>query len=213
MTPILNYDGVRLLNVPGAKPVYDEVLVEDCYRLAQIPEGSIVIDVGGFCGEFGIACAVKKKCSVAIFEPSPMVEIAQLNVWLNTLKSEVVHGAVGKDGNPRCFDYQEDNPAQSAFAKVAGSYRVSCWTMKSAIVKPSGFRINPFVVAKLDCEGAEREIFEDESWIDSVAMVLMEFHNKDGQRYKEILERHGFSVEFNDPNPEAVRAIIYAKRK
>ena len=55
--PFLTYGNLRLLNVPHGKPVYDEVLVEDCYGLESIPHNGIVIDIGGYYGEFGIWCA------------------------------------------------------------------------------------------------------------------------------------------------------------
>lgn len=44
----LDYNGIRLLNLPhGRGAIYDEVLVQDCYRLDTIPKDSIVLDVGG----------------------------------------------------------------------------------------------------------------------------------------------------------------------
>lgn len=213
--PFLTYGKLRLLNVPGAKPVYDEVLVEDCYRRSHIPKGSLVLDVGGFCGEFGIWCAAENDCDTFIYEPSQFWDIAAFNCALNSKHENflcVFQNAIAKANELRCFEYSAEHPVGSRLAD--SGIPVESFNIRSQIDRLIGVskKIAPLCV-KLDCEGAEREIFEDESWLSYVHMVLMEFHNKDGQHYKSILEKHGFSVEFNDPNPEAWRATIYAQRK
>lgn len=209
--PFLTYGPMRLLNLPGAKAVYDEVLVEDCYRREHVPKGAIVLDVGGFYGEFGIWCAVEKKCYVHIFEPSPSsFEIAKINCDLNNCEADVSACAIGRTFEVRSFSYQENNPTNSQFSLCG--INVNCSTLPDEVACAKLLH-DDLIVVKLDCEGAEREIFEDESWLKDVHMVMLEFHNKDGPLYREILARHGFELDTTDPNPEAVRAIIYAKRK
>ena len=91
---------------------------------------------------------------------------------------------------------------------------MQCWTLKDRIEECKKAVLDPVpICVKMDCEGAEQEIFEDEEWLKDVSLVLLEFHNADGPRYREILERHGFYVTCNDNNPKAVRAIIRASRE
>lgn len=211
---ILTYGNLRLLNIPYAKPVYDEVLgPEDCYRREGIPKGSTVIDIGAFCGEFGLWCAVNKECRVIMVEPSLNHHIISYNKEINLkhFKNEVVivEGAIGGVDEPRAYSYNWDAPAKSALGEAGDSIVTDCRTL-SHLLKLA--RSNTFTVVKLDCEGAEREIFGDESWLDRVQMVLLEFHNQDGEYYRNILKKHGFTLDTTDANPEAVRAIIYATK-
>lgn len=211
--PFLIYGNLRMLNLPYAKPVYDEVLgPEDCYRRDAVREGSIVIDVGAFCGEFGIWCAKNKGCHIRMYEPSNNAYVAQSNAILNGgTHFSVFQAAIAKSSAMRPFIYSHEHPAGSLLSY--GGEMVKCTTINAAIAGTLAQHGPLPVCIKLDCEGAEREIFDDETWLDqNVYLVLMEFHNKDGQRYREILTRHGFKLEMSDENPEAVRATIYATK-
>jgi FkbM family methyltransferase len=214
--PILTYGKVRLLNVPKAKVVADEIFVENCYKLEQLPLGSIVLDVGAMYGEFGIYCAVELGCEVFLYEPSPSWEIAGLNLVLNRMEnisSRLFPFAIG-EGRPsvRKFSHSVELPYTSRLDDLGG-LEVPCNSMAFAISQAklkAGSHLP--ICVKLDCEGAEREIFNDESWLEDVSIVMLEFHFKDGPRYREILQRKGFFVTSNDDNPEAMRAIIHASR-
>jgi len=220
----LNYGNLRLLNLPGGKGVYDEVLVEDCYHKDRIPQGSIVIDVGGYYGEFGIWCAVNKGCRVRMFEPSPVWIIARFNAELNNAKIGIHHVAIAKNEGTRDFRHVPTSPVNSSLDVVRESTtcfdslhtvlsKVECFTLGTQISgMQSVFGNHLPVCVKLDCEGGEQEIFDDESWLDKTSIVMLEFHYKDGPRYMDALKRHGFKVETTDPNPEAWRAIIYATK-
>lgn len=215
--PYLTYGSLRLLNLPAAKPLYDEVLKEDCYRMADIPNGSAVIDVGAFYGEFGIWCAVEKGCSVLMFEPSPYWEVARINMELNCRKVPdkilVLNAAISKSEGLCDYFYRSEHPAGSRIsdAQMLSTTPVRCTSLKSQIPKTLS-PLSP-VCIKMDCEGSEREIFEDESWIPLVHVVKLEWHNKDGHKYRDILVRHGFEVDLNDNNPEAWSGILHAVRK
>jgi FkbM family methyltransferase len=221
----LQYGRLQLLNVPHAKTLYDEVLVQDVYRRETVPPNAIVLDVGGCFGEFGIWCAEVRSCHVKIFEPSPVWLIARFNALLNYCSAEVINAAIGsRNEHRRPFHYRADVPYGSRLASIGQDSpcvqkevhvvtTVKCFTIQSQIqaARAEAGQAPPIVV-KLDCEGAEQEIFDDEGWLDQVAMVMMEFHLKDGPRYREALARHGFKVETNEPNPDAWRGNIYATK-
>jgi FkbM family methyltransferase len=207
--PFLHYGTIRLLNLPHAKAVADEVLVEDCYRKEEVPHGAIVLDVGGFYGEFGIWCSVERACQVTIYEPSLVYEVAWTNQALNSAHVEVRNCAIGGRTGLRLFRFRPEHPAGSALSDNEGDPTPTV-SLSEEVKRFRNFKV---IVVKLDCEGAEREIFEDESWLKDVYIVTMEWHNKDGHHYKEILERHGFDVSLDQIDPEVVRGMLFAKRK
>ena len=217
ITAFLDYPPLRLLNLPGAKPIYDEVLVEDCYRKEQVPADSIVMDVGGFYGEFGIWCAKHRNSTVFLYEPSPMVAVARCNALINDAGIFVFNAAIGRANGTRDFYFNPDHPAGSSMVVFPCSPKlpatsVTCLTLKEQIAEARKLASKAPLCVKLDCEGAEREIFEDESWIDGASLIMLEFHNQDGPHYRDILSRHGFALQSTDDNPQAHRAIIYAQR-
>lgn len=226
-TPFLTYGKVRLLNIPGVQPVFDEVLgPENCYRKEQIPHSSIVLDVGGFCGEFGIWCGVERGCNVRIYEPSPMHEIAVLNRLVNHAHTvTVLNSAVENLECRRQFRYPVNYPFSARLFGIGQGDKwmesqevidsvVECVCIDDELAEMRDlYGHNAPAVVKIDCEGGEREIFASESWLDDVQMVMLEWHYQDSLFYMDILKRHGFTVETNEPNPEAWRGLIYAKRK
>ena len=220
----LHYDGLRLLNVPTAQHLCEEVFVQDCYRRKLIPPSAIVLDVGGCFGEFGIWCQFHRACYVRIYEPSPVWWIARFNALLNGSNAQVINAAIGRSNGRREFRFRPDAPYGSRLSGIGMNspcvqaeehqvMTVDCITLRSQIDTArfeAGER--PPICVKLDCEGAEQEIFEDESWLDAVSVVMMEWHFKDGPRYREVLARHGFKVETTDANPEAWSGNIYATK-
>ena len=74
---------------------------------------------------------------------------------------------------------------------------------------------------KMDCEGCETEAFKDLSWLQRVDRVSMEWHNHDGDVFRDILIEHGFEVEIEGggPKPRPVwdksigGGLLHAKRK
>jgi FkbM family methyltransferase len=212
--PFLTYGKLRFLNLPNAKTLFDEVLVEDCYRKATVPGGALVFDVGGHYGEFGLWCEAERGCSVRIYEPSPLWAVCAFNATLNHLSPSICPAAIAVRRETRPFIFQSDKSYNSHLRRPedAAGTLVDCVTLGGEIALWRPYATDAPICVKIDCEGAEREIFEDESWIDQCAWIALEFHNQDGPFYREILARHGFKLDTTDTNPEAWRAIVYATK-
>lgn len=223
--PFITCGKTRLLNVPHAAEVIREVWDEDCYRLNEIPDGSIILDVGAFYGEFGLICHVNKGCTVWAFEPSEEnCDVLCLNKNLNDVKGQFIphRYAISSDETFKAFKYRPEHPAGSMVVDeefpLVASHKLSS-ELREVIM----FYGNEFpIVVKLDCEGSERSIFEDDpDWIPMVNIVTMEWHNHDGDFYAAILEKHGFDVQLEGggpkPRPAWNKSIgggyLFAKRR
>jgi len=213
VNPFITVENCRFLNVPAAQAVIDEVFKEDCYRLGEVPPGSIVLDVGAFYGEVGIYLAKEKGCRVFAYEPCrDSFEIAWANAELND------YDQVGEDfdhdyrifedavaGNEQRFGvrYFPHHPAGSVISQCGGNKLPAL--LSAEIKRAIAWHGSDLpVVVKLDCEGSEASIFRDDpNWMDGVSMVMMEWHNHDGHIYKAALEAKGFKVELegNGPKP------------
>lgn len=239
VSAILTVGKTKLLNVPFAAAAISEIWDEDCYRLASIPDGSIVIDVGAFYGEFGLICAVEKRCRVLAIEPNQeSYLICHANCEINPgLKSFGVSSsqdwgsivatccAISKTAGAGQLFIQHKHPAGCSLYPHDGCGRsetVTCRTMASEIERAQSlFGYQHPVCVKLDCEGAEREIFEDLDWLKTVHIVTLEWHNRDGHLYAAMLDELGFHVEIEGGGPKPRPpwdaslggGLLFAKRK
>ena len=191
MSGFLDYNGIRLLNVPAAISVYDEVITRNIYRAETIPDSSTVLDVGAFYGEFALLC-LQRGHRVIAHEPSwQNLKTLVLNVVANQHGPRCVvdYSAVGEASGSRDFYHDAQHPAGSKFSVSGDAVRVLGineilreWPTINAV--------------KLDCEGAEREIlpvmdFSNINWL------AMEWHDCDGDFYGDILLKNGFGVELS----------------
>ena len=205
--PVLTFGAVRLLNVPHAAAVAREIFEEDCYGFEQIPSGAIVIDVGAFYGEFALRCAIERACRVVAYEPSRENRaILDLNRRLNGLSNEtlvVSPLAIGTPG-PRRFLQRREHPASSLLvdASASSSYDVECADLDGQIELARERWGDLPICVKMDCEGAEHEIFEKQAWLDRVVRVVMEWHCYDGDHFRKILEARGFEVHLEGGGPK-----------
>jgi FkbM family methyltransferase len=212
---IITYGLIKLFDVPHAAGVANEIFDEDCYNFSQLPAGAIVLDVGAFYGEFAIRCAVEKDCHVVAYEPSiENRSILLRNRQLNELTADqlVISAlAIGTPGR-RAFMHRIEHPAGSAFKADAKScvgnagntYEVEVVSLVEAIRSAKERWGDLPVCLKMDCEGAEHEIFADHAeWISQVQVIAMEWHNYDGAHFRSIIEPRGFSVlvEGGGPKP------------
>ena len=208
---VLTFGKVRLVNVPHAEAVAREIFDEDCYDFARVPEGAVVLDVGAFYGEFSLRCAVEKRCIVFAYEPSPAnLEILQLNRKLNGYPPNfcVLARAVGRPGR-RAFVSRPEHPAGSMLEDEAARHglagdvtAVECVSIGDEIIACEARGSTRPLVVKLDCEGAEHEIFADTRWLDDVAVLLMEWHNHDGGHFRDLVAPRGFDVRLEGGGPK-----------
>ena len=197
--------GMEFLDISVARDVVKEVIVEDCYRINEIPEGSIVIDAGAMFGEFGIACNLKRFCKIIFIEPSiESVEILRRNLLLNDIESDcaVINVALASDDRIETFIASSIIPQGNVFASLTHNhsdgnalrYPVRCMTIPEIIKQAqTKFGADRKVCLKMDCEGVEKELFcGNLEWLNKIYSIMMEWHYYDGHVYANILKGLGF---------------------
>ncbi len=209
MSAILRYGDTRLLNVPAAKDVADEVLLRDCYRIGTIPEGLRVLDAGAFYGEFAIACA-HRGFAVEAYEPNhESFDILSFNTRMNGAYEIIqVCAALSSADGLREFTMNDAHPAGSKLSEGSAGY-VPVFNINDIV--SINRRLDRWAV-KLDVEGEESAMFDSPAWLERVDWLAMEWHNCDGDRYADILRGAGFDVEMSCAG-ENSGGIIHARRK
>lgn len=225
---VINGIKIRFLS----KAVINEVFFEDPYRIEEIPDGGLVIDIGAHIGTFTLRCTIEKHCTVYAYEPSQLnFDLLATNITLNGVEDRVkiFHEAIGKRYEKRPFYTITNASAGSSFYRKPSPYReeeiVQCTTLKHIF---EDNHIGECDVLKLDCEEAEREIFNEEAkpYFSKVDSVMLEWHNYDGHIYANYLRELGFTsvltgtgkIVKNIPTPvpkinsSFARGMLYAKK-
>jgi FkbM family methyltransferase len=164
------------LSIPaGEEDIMDyefkNILYDDCYGLRKI-DGPVntILDIGGNLGFFSMAARNQfPDARIHSYEPNPKIQDHLLN---NTkqLSIEVHPEAVGaSDG---WIDLKTDTGSLFATAVASETGKIKKTAMAQAIQRLGG----SVDLLKLDCEGAEWELFEQPEIWPHVKRLTMEYH-------------------------------------
>ena len=179
---------------------FDNVLRRDCLQggLALRP-GDTVLDVGANIGSFTVVAArlVGPEGSVFAFEPDPKAfDRLRENVEVNKLTNVrcLPYAIGGRRGSFEFFSHDRPN-FSSLFGGVdrrgmdgMTATTAEVRTLADAVAELGLARID---LLKLDCEGAEYEIFEtiDPDLAGLVAQLAMETHAVPGRSRRALIDR------------------------
>ncbi len=191
----------------GSAAAFVDVLLDDCYGLVGLPnEIKTVLDAGCHAGLFALAARDRWPNSlIHAYEPNPALR----SHWESHAKQAsftVFPEALGaENGAVEIVDHADSVQARTAAALSGG---VTQTAFREAVKRLGG----TVDVVKLDCEGAERDLFRDaEAWR-QVRFLTMEFHLWAGYTLNELrsmLSRLGFRIghcEMKGPDFGIIRA-------
>lgn len=196
------------LDIPAEKgATYDFLtcFVDDEYGLTDLPcAPKTILDVGANIGFFSMAA--RSFCPQALihaYEPNARA-LGFCKRNLQDLGIVVFGEALGsRDGQVFIDDVGDSNQARvSAAPGISNSIAVRQVTLATAIER---FGSNCIDLLKLDCEGAEWDLFSDvESWR-RVKYLRMEYHLWGSRSYGDVakaLATIGFNITFHRPAGE-----------
>ena len=164
-----------------------EILLADVYGLERVQRLDTILDVGAHVGLFTLAASIVHPAA-RIHSYEPNIDLAQ-HLVRNTAGTGAVvyYEAVGaSDG--RC-DLETVGESVNTRVQRSATGKVLVTAFRTAVQRLGG-RVD-FV--KIDCEGSEWELLDDDDAWASVGHVSLEFHG-DGARAVRRLEELGFAV-------------------
>lgn len=183
----------------------------------DVPNNSVIIDIGANIGVFSIFSADKSN-TVYSYEPMPgNFRVLEENIKLNKLENRIFAfnlGIAAKQEKRKLylgkspfhsFLPTERSPFNALYSDSQGEreqsfLEVNCISLRDIFDEN---KISECDILKMDCEGAEYEILYNlpGSYFKRIKEIRMEYHNhldqhkNNGEYLKSFLENRGFSVE------------------
>lgn len=209
----------KLRSKTNDRVIFNQIWLTKTYtpKDFKIKKDNIVLDIGAHIGLFSILAA-KSASNGKVYAFEPAEENFKLlleNTNLNRLNNiELIKKAVAGESGVREFALSKDDPAGHAIPyEETNRQKINVQsTSLNDFLKEKD--INKVDFLKMDCEGAEYEIFyscSDET-LDKIDKISMEYHNvdtgKNVSRIKSFLEEKGFKVLIKNKGDN----MLYAKR-
>lgn len=180
----------------GTKTAFVEIFLDDCYRLHELPNDvQNILDIGCHVGLFSIAARDRwPRAVIHAYEPNSALRY-HLENHATQLGVSVFWEAVGLVSASVTLVPNADSVQTRSIETDHGE--VAQVSFNKAVTRLGG-RVD---LVKLDCEGAEWAIFQDEESWKHVHSLTMEFHLWAGYTLEELkvrLSKLGFKIRHLD---------------
>jgi FkbM family methyltransferase len=162
------------LNLPadgGTRTAFIDVLLDDCYRLCELPHNiRTVVDIGCHAGLFSIAARHRwPQATIHSYEPNPDLK-SYFSYHASQASFSVYLEAVGPiTGRVTLIPNADSVQVRTTAAADGEIPQVSF----GEVLRRIGDNID---LVKLDCEGAEWALLQDQEPWSRVQFLTMEFH-------------------------------------
>jgi FkbM family methyltransferase len=191
---------VELSVPPDRGYIFDlvNVWLDDEYGLLSIAgPPKTIMDVGANVGIFSLWAAHRfPKARIQAYEPNPRV-IPYLQSNLRGLSVEIHGTGLGAKSGKACMMDSAESRLASTSTRADGEIEIE--PLDKAIDRFGG----SVDLMKMDCEGAEWDLFEDSDAIRKVKEIRMEYHLVHGRRldhFRDKVHQLGFSILKLHPN-------------
>lgn len=203
-SPLFEVGKIRLLNVPHAQSLAEEVITEDCYELAHLNRDWFLIDCGACYGEASLYAASLGAYAYALEPSDPSFAVLTSNVEINRdLPGMVIpcNRFVGVHNAIVEHYFWPHHPGGSGKSPCDKSiYRQMTAIGVDRLIKDALHKYGKHrkIAVKMDIEGSEVEAFKDcDEWLPKVEHIALETHNFDNDVFAAHLERNGFEVKLS----------------
>lgn len=208
--------GTITIQTPLDALIFKETVIDDCYRLSSLKDPKVIIDIGAAYGDFSwYAKKLYPSAQVIAYEPDPF-HAALLNNNIVPLGCMVKQEAVGATGQVEMILHSDHT--QSSAHTVKGIQPISTHQVTSVTLHDALKAYDSVDLVKIDCEGAEKEIFEhtDPKVFSKIKRFSIEYHEfvVPGIRNQivNLLKKHGYEVEAKEDAYTKDFGFIYAQK-
>ena len=181
---------------------FGKIVFGDCYRLHEVPDARTVLDIGANIGLFALAARrAFPKAKIHCYEPNPAIS-HNLETHCIQAGCDYFLEAVGLNSGKASLNAGA-NGTLFTTTTSCDTGQINQVSFANAVA-----RLGAVDLLKLDCEGAEWEIFRDQETWKRVRHLVMEYHlwaqpSSSVQHLREVLSSLGFSrIEIQEDAPQ-----------
>lgn len=219
-----SFDGVSVyLDNEFQEAIFRDIFVNECYNY-NCTEPYIVIDIGVNAGFASLFFAYKDGVAkVYGYEPDGLLfKEAQINIKLNPKieeKVEVFPYALANGNRVEKYVNIEHGNGVCGIRKIRSDdnntsvFEIDCVDVADELEKIVKKHPTEKILLKIDCEGAEYEIFErleNTGWIDKIDAIVMEWHLGKRGALEAFLSKHRFAYIIKNTTEQY--GLCYAQR-
>jgi FkbM family methyltransferase len=211
------YCEIKFINKESRGFIYEftETCLNDCYQLKvlkrELKNVNNIIDVGANQGLFSIAARqVFPVANISCYEPNIQLQPV-LSANAEKLHCKVYYEAVTKTDCMVELEFGATDMHTQSHYSVEGKI---IGTAFKKVIERAGGKVD---LLKLDCEGAEWELFEDEDSWKNIMALTMEYHlwAREGSSFddiKMILEKLNFKILKHNPLSDSFGIVVAVKK-
>jgi len=185
---------------------------------------NIILDVGANIGVYTILIAkMYPKATVYSFEPNPdVIDRYKKNIKLNNIKNNILleYGLSDKNTNKILYIDKDNSLISSMKFEEVNEFSNSISEIKIKTISVNSFlnkyNIEYIDIIKLDCEGYEKEIFEQLdkiNFIKKIRYIVTDIQNNNIKFVKNLLKINNFEIKLFSIGPIFISGINKNKRK
>lgn len=198
---VLNHQ-VRQLDFPEDNTIAWDVInlwLDDEYGLETISEPvSTILDVGANVGLFSLwATRIFPQAKIHAYEPNPAVQTYFCKNVAGLQNVQLFDEGIALHSGNGSIELYESTRLTRTIADPHGGIKMC--SLRQAVERLGG-KVD---LLKLDCEGAEWELFSDAGAFENIREIRMEYHLTDGRDIADLkcaADRIGFNVSFLQEN-------------
>lgn len=199
------------LNEAGVNSDFIECFIYNVYGLGQgLSQVRTILDIGANAGFFSLAARGHyPKAIIHAYEPNPRIQ-AILDANIEKLNITAYPEAVGGTGGRVTLNDESLSNMARTCPSQEGKVSIAQISLDAAIRRIGG----SVDLLKMDCEGAEWEMFRFAGSWDSIKNIRMEYHLYHGESVEQVkrsLSDLGFQVVRLEPHHDNM-GIIWGKR-
>ena len=193
----------------GIKNDFLACVIEDVYGLRKLGSSpQTILDIGANVGFFSMAArSFFPKALIHAYEPNRRIMRALAN-QASIARFQYFPEALGsRAGTVEIIEEGDSNLARTELAQKGSIIQIS---LNEAIERMGGF----VDVAKIDCEGAEWNLFQAPDCWNNISQIRMEYHLWGKRSFAEVIEnmdRLGFEIIWHDSRGES--GILWAVKR
>lgn len=199
------------LNDPSASNTFNEIFLDDIYGMTKFKNSfSSIIDIGGNLGFFSLQAQIlNPRAKIHIYEPSKE-NFFYIKSNLSDCGVEVFNEAVGlSQGKVRLINSK--NLSSTGVVEASSDGEITQIPINEALQKYEGF----VDLLKMDCEGSEWDILNEQEISKKVKFIVMEYHldqpkNRTRDGILLLLKNRNFNIQSESKLSEDL-GIIWAK--